>query len=106
MTVVVRRDLYGTKTASEVTSEIYWVGDAISINLFLRGSPSTTTVQGSTANGRDAAIAETSWSDLTVVVSPSPDMLDIQPGFGWIRGLRSETTEMTLQLVNSTGGGR
>ena len=106
MPVTVRRDLYSSQAASGVTSEVYWVGDAISISMFLRGSPSTTSIQGSNADGRTGVIAETSWSDLTVIINPSPDMIDIESGFGWLRGLRSETTEMTLQLVNSTGGGR
>ena len=106
MPVTVRRDLFAAKASSATQSEIYWVGDAISISLFLRGSPSTTTVQGSNADGRTSAIAEASWSDLTVVTSPEPDMLDIEPGFGWLRCIRSETTEATLRLVNSTGRGR
>ena len=98
----VRRDLYTGISASGVTSEIYFAGDAASVSLFLRGSPSTTTIQLSNASGFRHAIAETEWSNATTVVSPSPDMLDIQSGFRWIRCLRSETTEATLNLVQIT----
>lgn len=96
----VLRDLYSSKTASEITSEVYWIGDAETFSLFLRGSPSTTTVQGSLADGRAAAIAEASWSNLTTVLSPSPDLVDVTPFSGWMRLLRSETTEATLRLRN------
>ena len=94
-----RRDLYTSKTASEITSEVVWVGDADEITAFLRGSPSTTTLQSSNANGRDESIAETSWSVLTTVISPSPDMLNIEPGFRWLRALRSQTTELVLNQI-------
>ena len=97
-----RRNLYTGLDASAVTSEIYFAGDAASVSLFLRGSPSTTTIQLSNATGFQSAIAEADWSNATTVVSPSPDMLDIQSGFRWIRCLRSETTEATLNLVQIT----
>lgn len=90
------RSLYTTKAASAITSEIYNVQDFKEMTLFLRGSPSTTTVQGSNADGRSSAIPETSWSALTTVISPAPDMLNIEPGFRWLRCLRSETTEVIL----------
>ena len=93
-----RRDLYASKTASGITSETYQIWDAVEVTLFLRGSPSTTTVQGSNADGANVDITNTTtdWSDLTSVISPSPDMLNIEPGFGYIRLLRSETTETVL----------
>ena len=97
-----RRDLFAAGATSDVTSEIYFAGDAASVSLFLRGSPSTTTIQLSNATGFQSAIAETEWSNVTTVVSPAPDMLDIQSGFRWIRCLRSETTEATLNLVQIT----
>ena len=97
-----RRDLYIDIAASGITSEIYFTGDAATVSLFLRGSPSTTTIQLSNATGFQSSIAETEWSNATTVVSPAPDMLDIQSGFRWIRCLRSETTETTLNLVQIT----
>jgi hypothetical protein len=92
------RDLYASKAASIFTSEVYNVKDAAELTLFLRGSPSTTTVQGSNADGRltDITNTTTDWSDLTVITSPSPDMLNIEPGFAYIRLIRSETTEALL----------
>lgn len=97
-----RRNLYDSIADSEVTSETYYCGDAWTVSLFLRGSPSTTTVQLSNADGATSAIAETSWSNATTVISPAPDMLDIQAGFRWIRLQRSETTEAVLHLVQRT----
>lgn len=98
--VVARRDLYASKTASEVTSEVYWIGDAREITLFFRGSPSTTTVQISTDDGRTAALPENGWSNATVIISPGPDHIDVEPGPRWLRFLRSETTEATLNVRN------
>lgn len=97
-----RRDLYTSKTASEITSEIVYAGDAWTVSLFLRGSPSTTTLQLSNADGTTSAIPETSWSNATTVINPEPDMLDIQAGFRWLRCLRSETTEAVIHLVQRT----
>ena len=96
--VWVQRDLYNSKAASGITSECYNVSGAREITLFLRGSPSTTTIQGSNSSGYATDITNTTadWSDLTVITSPGPDMLNIEPGFGWIRCLRSETTECRL----------
>ena len=94
----VTRDLYGSKAASVITSETYHVASADEITLFLRGSPSTTTVQGTNAEGLETDLTNTTadWSTLTVVVAPGPDLLNIEPGFTYIRCLRSETTEVRL----------
>lgn len=96
-----RADMYDGVGASAITSNVEWIGDAADISLFIRGTGSVTTVQLSNADGRhtatgQASIPETSWSDATTVTSPSPDMLDIEPGPRWIRSIRSETTEVTL----------
>lgn len=100
----VSRDLYGSKAESAITSEVYWVGDADEIDLFLRGSPSTTTVQATLADGRRSAIAENSWSALTTVTAHSglTALLDIDPFAGWLRCQRSETTEVRLSLDQRT----
>ena len=94
----VQRDLYESKAASAITSEVYRVADADEITLFVRGSPSTTTIQGTNADGRTTDITNTTtdWSDLSTIVSPSPDMIDIEPGFNYLRCQRSETTEVVL----------
>lgn len=95
----VQRDLYSSKDASGVTSECFNVADAGSISFFIRGSPSTTTIQGSNDDGRTTDLTNTTadWSNLSTVISPSPDMIDIEAGFRWVRCLRSETTEVLLQ---------
>jgi len=89
MSFTARRDLYSGK-GSDVTSQVYWVGDAKSISLFLDGG-SVQTVDGSNDDGRTSAIAERSWSTLTTL-TPDATMLDIEPGFRWIRVLRSGST--------------
>lgn len=85
-------------SSSDVTAGPFWVGDATNLDLFLRGSPSTTTVQVSNADGFGSSIPENSWSDVTTNVSPSPDMIDINTGPRWFRALRSETTEGVLAI--------
>jgi len=99
-----RRDLYASKDASDVTSETYYVGDARSISLEIIGSPSTTTIQGSNADGRNVDITNTTaqWSTLSVVVGPAPDMIDIEAGYSWMRCQRSETTSTWLTVQNLT----
>ena len=92
----VQRDLYTSKAVSDITSEVHFVGDIKELTVFLRGSPSTTTIQGSNAEGFGTAIASTAWSALTTVISPSPDIVNIEPGWRFIRCQRSETTEVVL----------
>lgn len=104
MSFSVTRDLYSSKAASGFTSETYNVADADEVTLFLRGSPSTTTVQGTNADGRETDLTNTltDWSVLTVVVAPGPDLLNIEPGFQYIRCIRSETTEVRLSAKMRT----
>jgi len=90
------RSLYTSAAASAITSEVYWAGDFQELTVFLRGSPSTTTVMASNADGFGSAIPETSWSVLSTVISPSPDLINIEPGWRWIRCQRSETTEVIV----------
>jgi len=85
----IRRDLYEAK-GSDVTSEVYWVGDARSISMWLDAS--VITVQGTNQEGRDSAIDEDNWSLLTTLTDPDKEMLDIEPGFRWLRTLRSGST--------------
>jgi len=99
-----RRDLYGSKAASDITSEVFRVADALAISIFVSGSPSTTTIQGSNADGRTTDIRNTTtdWSDLSAIVSPGPDLVDIATGFGYLRALRSETSSVILHAQMST----
>ena len=89
------RELYTSKSASEVTSETYWVGDAFALSMQFVGAGSNTSIQGSNADGRDAAIAEASWSHITVV---GPGIYDVEPGFRWMRCLRSLTTAANMAI--------
>lgn len=92
------RDLYSSKTVSEITSEVYFIGDADKVSLEVRGSPSTTSIQASNSGGLFEAIPENAWSTMTTVIGTGVDMLDIESGPRWLRTLRSETTEVLLAL--------
>lgn len=84
-----RTDLYAGQ--STITSNVYFVGDAEELTAFLDIDSATTCVlQGSNAQGfRDAAIAEDEWSTLTTMTSVSANqLLNIEPGFRWLRGIR------------------
>ena len=91
-----RRDLYASKAASIITSEVYRVIDAGEVTLQLTGSPSTTSVEGSNSDGLTVDLTNTTadWSTLTTVIGAA--MLNIEPGFEYIRLLRSETTTAIL----------
>ena len=83
-----RSDLFAGQ--STITSNVYFVGDAEELTVFLDIDSATTPVlQGSNAQGfRDAAIAEDEWSTLTTMASVSANqLLNIEPGFRWIRGI-------------------
>ena len=84
-----RRNLFESKAAANTLSEIAWVGDAREISLQLDGA--TQHIIGSNAEGRSSAIGATSWSTLTTMV-PSNAMLNIEPGFRWLRVYRSGST--------------
>jgi hypothetical protein len=83
-----RNDLFAS--SSLVTSAVYFVGDAEELTAFLDIDSATTCVlQGSNAQGFREAIAEDEWSTLTTMVSVSANQLvNIEPGFRWLRGLR------------------
>lgn len=97
-----RTDMYAGLSSSDLTSNELWIGDADDITVFLRGSPSSTTIQISNASGGHEAqggpvqIPETSWSAETQIVDPGPDVLSITAGARWLRSIRSETTEAVL----------
>lgn len=84
-----RSDLYGGQ-GSVITSIVYFVGDSEELTAFLDiDSATTATLQGSNAQGFRESIAEDEWSTLTTMVGvASNQMLNIEPGFRWIRGLR------------------
>lgn len=88
-------DMYSGLAASIITSNTFWVGDANTLSLQLLGSPSTTSMQGSNADGRSEAISSASWSHITVV---GAGIYSITPGFRWTRLIRSETTNAFLEL--------
>lgn len=95
-----RRDLFGTKTSSDTMSEVYWVGDAETISLWMDGA--TQHVQGSNDEGRASAIGAASWSTLTTII-PTLAMLDVAPGFRWLRVYRSGSTGTAILQIKEMG---
>lgn len=97
----VKRDLYGTigssLATSGITSEVYNVeGFHDPFTLQFVASNSTTTVQGSNDDGRTAAI--TNWSTLTTVLDSG--MVAVDPGFAWLRCLRSNSSEPSAVILS------
>lgn len=85
-----RTDLYGSGLTSVITSSVYFVGDAEELTAFLDiDSETTCVIQGSNAIGFRTAIAAGEWSTVTTATSVGANtMVDIEPGFRWLRGIR------------------
>lgn len=94
-----RSDLF--EGHSDVTGGPYFVGDAEEMTVFLGIASETTVVlEGSNAIGFRTAIGEGEWSNLTTIVaSSSSEILNIEPGFRWIRGVRESTTSWGSLVV-------
>lgn len=93
-----RRELFAGN-GSDLTSGAHNVEgmDQISVQIVGAG---TLTLQGSNDNGRTAAIAN--WSEITSGVSSTAGgLLTVEPGFSWVRGIRSGNT-----LAVTVGGWR
>lgn len=90
-----RRDIYVSKSASDVTSETYGVADIDGkISVQVIGVNSITTFQGSNATGYDVAIAEADWSGISTLIGAG--LIEIEPGFRWIRAQRSASTQVVV----------
>lgn len=100
-----KSDLFGD-VGSAITSSTYFVGDAAEITLALDiDSATTVVVQGSNAQGFRTAFVEDDWSTLTTITAiAANDLLNIEPGFRWIRLLRE--TASTASLAAATVAGR
>ena len=83
-----RTDLFAGQ--STITSNVYFVGDAEELTVFLDIDSATTPIlQGSNAQGFASSIAEDEWSTLTTMTSVAANqLLNIEPGFRWLRGIR------------------
>lgn len=100
-----RTDLYAG-LGSAITSSVYYVPDAEELTAFLDVDSATTfIIQGSNADGVRSAIVEDEWSTLTTMAVISTNQLvNIEPGFRWIRGLRE--TASTASLASFVIAGR
>lgn len=107
-----RTDLF-SGLGSVITSNVEFVGDAVELTLFADIDSATTfRVQGSNATGFRTAIDEDDWSTLTTVaIATTNQMLNIEPGFRWLRVLRETASTASLAAVmlsmrNDNGGFR
>ena len=100
-----RNDLFAGSSA--ITSSVYFVGDAVGLTADIDiDSETTCVIQGSNTTGFSGpAIAEDDWSTLTTIVSlAANEIISIDPGFRWIRGLRE--TESSASWARFTIAGR
>lgn len=99
-----RYDLLGSAD-SAFTSRAIMVADFRDMSLSIQSSTasaSNITVQGSNAEGFATAIANATWSNLTVIATQGIQTID--PGIRWIRAIRdgiavsaASNTTVTLQ---------
>lgn len=107
---VFRSDLFAG--VSGITSSVYFVGDAAELTVELDiDSATTCVIQGSSATGFRTAIDEDDWSTLTTITAISAnDMLNVEPGFRWLRGLRETASSASWERMTVAGrnvvGGR
>lgn len=99
-----RNDLYSA-AGSDITSAVYFVGDAEELTVEIDiDSATTCRIQGSNAQGFRSAIAEDDWSTLTTAASLATNtMLNIEPGFRWIRGLRETASAASWARMTVAG---
>jgi len=88
-----RFDLFAD-VGSNITSSVYFAGDAEELTLQTDIDSATTLVfQGSNDTGFRVALTEADWSTLTTVVGASANGLyNIEPGFRWFRCLRESAS--------------
>lgn len=100
-----RKDLF-EDVSSDITSSVYFVGDAAELTVDVDiDSATTVVIQGSNSQGFRSAIAEDDWSTLTTDVSVTANTVyNVEPGFRWIRVLRE--TASTASLARATVAGR
>ena len=99
MAYFARRDIYSSIASSlatsGITSETYNVEGFNHLTLQIVGSTSTTTVQGSNDYGRTSAADN--WSLISAVINGG--LVSVDPGFAWVRALRSNSSEPSAVIV-------
>ncbi len=100
-----RNDLF-SGVGSDKTSAVYLVADAAELTVDLDvDSATTVTIQGSNAQGFRTAFVEDDWSTLTTMTSVAANqIINIEPGFRWLRVLRE--TASAASLAKATVAGR
>jgi hypothetical protein len=97
-----RSDLF---PASARTSNLYFVGDAEELTVFLDiDSETTSRIDGSNAQGFRTAFVEDDWSVLTTMVSlAANELVNVEPGFRWIRGIRETASNASWAQMTVAG---
>ena len=95
-----RKDLF-EDVSSDRTSSTYLVADAAEITLaYDVDSATSLVIQGSNAQGFRTAFVEDDWSTLTTIVSASAnDIVNIEPGFRWLRLIRESATSLPSAVL-------
>jgi hypothetical protein len=89
-----RNDLFAG--VSGLTSNLYLTADAAELTLQVGVASATSlAIQASNVTGFRETIAETDWSTLTTVSGiAANDLLNIEPGFRWLRLVRESATSL------------
>lgn len=89
-----RNDLFAG--VSGLTSNLYLTADAAELTLQMQVASATSlTIQASNVTGFRDVIAEADWSNVTTVAGISAnDLVNIEPGFRWLRLVRESATSL------------
>ena len=99
-----RKDLFAA-VGSDITSDVYFVGDAAEVTVELDiDSATTVTLQGSNATGFRESFAADDWSTMTTIASVAANNIyNIEPGYRWLRVLRETASTDSLQRATVAG---
>ncbi len=94
-----REDLFDG--VSGLTSNIRLVADAAEMTVaYDVDSVTSLVIQGSNAQGFRTAFVEDDWSTLTTIAGASANgLVNIEPGFRWLRCIRESATSMPSATV-------
>ena len=96
---VFRNDLFAA-VGSDLTSSTYLTadGEEMTLQVIVGGSATSLHIHGSNGTGFRTALGEDDWSTLTsLAIGVSSDqMLNIEPGFRWLRCLRTSGVSQAI----------
>lgn len=92
-----RKDLYAD-APSDLTSSTYLTADAEEMTVqAIIGSAASLHIEGSNATGFRTAIGEDDWSRMTSIAVAADGMYNIEPGFRWLRCIK--TSGLTSAII-------